>query len=490
MKVKTKISEWSTGRPIIILNRETAKKLSAHVGDRVMISSNSEMIVATLDLSSKLTRKNQAIVSTEIVKYLKLKNNKTINIEIAKNPRVTQTLNKKLRCEPLSKKQIYNIIKSIVTNSLTEIEIAFFISSIYKCGMTLEETAYLTEAIFKTGKKLKLKNKIVVDKHCIGGIAGNRTTPIVVSICAAQGLMFPKTSSRAITSASGTADTMESVCKVEFTKKELEKILKKTNACLVWGGNLGFAPADEKIIRIEKIIHLDPEPNLLASIMAKKLAAGSTHILIDIPYGKSAKVSHKQAINLKQKFEKLAKRFKLKIKVVLTPGSQPIGNGVGPVLEIRDILSVLEGKGPEDLRKKSIFLAGELLELARKSKKGNGKALAEEILNSGKALNKFLEIIKAQGADLKKLDSKLTLAKLYYKIKAPKNFKIKQINNKQINLLARILGSPKDKKAGVYIHKHVGQQIKKNQPLLTLYSSSKHHLQDAKIFYKENKIIS
>jgi AMP phosphorylase len=488
IKLKVKSSEWSTGRPVAILNPYTAKKLGAHLDDRLVIKSGEFMIVATLDISSKLVTKNQVLVSTEIVEHLKLRDKKLVEIEVAQNPQVTESLNKKLHCSPLSKKEIYNIIKSIVDNSMTEIEIAFFISSIHHCGMSFEEIINLTESIYETGKKLKLKNKIIVDKHSIGGVAGNRTTPLVVSICASQGLVFPKTSSRAITSASGTADTMEAICRVNFSIKELKSILKKTNACLAWGGDLGFAPADDKIIQVEKIIHLDPEPNLLASIMAKKLAAGSNHILIDIPYGEFSKVSYSEAKDLKTKFEKLGKKFKLKIKCVLTLGSHPIGKGIGPVLELRDIFSVLNGQGPEDLRKKAIFLSGEIFELTKKAPKGKGKELAEKALSSGQALNKFLDIIKHQGANLKKLDHTLSLAKFKFDVLSNKQGKLTKIDNKRINLLARIAGSPKDKKAGVYLHKNVGSNIKKGEVILTLYSSSKRKLEDAKLFYKGNGI--
>jgi AMP phosphorylase len=488
MKLKIKFSEWSAGRPISILSEADSKKIGAHVNDRIVIQSKTGSIISTLDISSKLVKKGQIVVSKEVIKYLALKNGEKVNIEIAKDPRVTEFLTKKLQCKELSKNEIYKIIAAISNNSLTEIEIAFFISAIYQCGMTFNEIVYLTESMFETGNKLNLKNKIIVDKHSIGGVAGNRTTPLIVAICAAQNLVFPKTSSRAITSASGTADTIEAVCKVDFNKKELEKIIRKTNACLAWGGNLGFAPADDKIIKVEKIIQIDPEPNLLASIMAKKLAAGSNHVLIDIPYGDFAKVSYKGAIHLKKQFEKIAKRFKIKIRCVLTPGNQPIGNGVGPVLELHDIFSVLQGNGPYDLREKAIFLAGEIFELTGKSKKGQGKKLAQETLDSGKALEKFKEIILAQSGNLENLSKKLAHAKFHYSYLAKKSGSIKKIDNKKINMVARLAGSPRDTKAGLFIHHHVGNKIKKGEKILTIYSSSKRRLQDAKIFYNEHKI--
>jgi len=490
MKLKVKNTGWSAGRPIAILNSLTAKKINAKVNDRVIIAYRGGITIATLDISSELIGKNHILLSTEIIDFLKLKNNNLIKVEIAKKPRSTQIINKKLRCESLTKKEIYEIINSIVKNELTEIEIAFFISSIYKCGMTLNETVAFINAMFKTGEKLKLNHKYVVDKHSIGGIAGNRTTPIVVAICATQNLIFPKTSSRAITSAAGTADTIETLCNVNFSIPEIKKILKKTKACLVWGGSLGFAPADDKLIRVERLINLDPEPILLSSIMAKKLSVSSKYILIDIPYGKFAKVTKKQGLNLKKKFKKIGKKFNLKIKIVLTKGNEPIGNGVGPVLEMRDVLSVLKNNGPDDLTEKSLFLAGELLELCGKAKKNQGKKIAEEILKSGEAYNKFIEIIKIQKGDIKKINKTLSLAKYSKTIKVSRNTKIKSINNKKINLLARVAGCPGDKKAGVYLHKHVGDILKKSQPLITIYAQSKNRLNDAVAFYKENKIIS
>ena len=300
---------------------------------------------------------------------------------------------------------------------------------------------------------------------------------------------MPKTSSRAITSAAGTADVMEAICKVNFSKEEIEKIVRKTNACMVWGGALGFAPADDKIIRVENLISIDPEPNLIASILAKKLSVGSKYVLIDIPCGKYAKVNKKQATELKNKFETIGKRFKLKLKCVITNGSQPIGNGIGPILELRDIISILKNQAdcPKDLKNKALFLAGEILELCGKAKKDNGYKIAEGILASGKAFDKFKEIVEAQKGSISK--NKLALAKFFHVIFAEKSAKIAEIDNKKINLLARIAGSPNDKKAGLYLWRHVGEKIKKGDKLLTIYSSSDKKLKDAVDFYKKNKII-
>ena len=321
--------------------------------------------------------------------------------------------------------------------------------------------------------------------NCIGGIAGNRTTPILVSICVAAGLTMPKTSSRAITSASGTADVIETIANVEVDIKKLKEIVNKTGGCLIWGGSLGLAPSDDKIIRVERLLNLDIEPQMIASIMSKKISVGSKYLIIDIPYGKGAKVSSlKQAKKLGDKFKEVAKQFKINFKSVYTDGSQPIGNGYGPVLEMLDVLKVLKNSqdAPKDLKEKSLFLASELLELCKIK---NPKKVAFDILSSGKAYLKFKEIINTQNnkQDFDKRVSKLKLAKFQKTIYAKKSGRIISIGNKEINSLCRVLGTPESISAGAYLHKHIGN-IKKGEPILTLYSESKSKIKDALDYMK------
>jgi len=297
---------------------------------------------------------------------------------------------------------------------------------------------------------------------------------------------MPKTSSRAITSAAGTADVTEVIARVDLSVKDLKKVVKKTNACLAWGGSLGLAPADDKIIRVERLLNVDPEPQLIASIISKKLSAGSTHILIDIPYGKGAKVSRPKAKDLEKKFLDIGKYFKLKIKVVLTSGSEPIGNGVGPILEMKDVLKVLNRKdSPKDLEKKSIFLSGKLLEMMNIAKRGDGEKVAIEILDSKRALKKFNQIVNAQG----RKKTKLRTAKFKHDIKSKKKGKIKEINNKKINRLARILGCPITKSAGIYLHKHVNDKVEKGEKIFTIYSESKKKLAEGKIYCQNSRLV-
>ena len=246
---------------------------------------------------------------------------------------------------------------------------------------------------------------------------------------------------------------------------------------MVWGGALGLAPADDKIIQVERLIGLDPEAQLIASILSKKLAVRSKGVLIDISYGPSAKVHTKSAADkLGNRFQKIAKILRLNLEYIATDGSQPIGNGIGPVLEARDVLSVLarSPNRPLDLERRSVELAGIVLEMAKKAKKGKGKRLAKEILESGKAHEKFKQIISAQGGvvDL----SRLKLGKFCRKILSPRSGRVQEINNKGIASVAKSAGCPSDKGAGVYLHVHKNHKVKKGEPLVTVYAETKDKL--------------
>ncbi len=491
MKLKVKNFNWLAGRPVVILNQETAAELNVHVDERVSLSENHK-IFAIVDTFENLVQTGEIGLSEEISRILNKKDNSFIEVSPAGVSVAGQLIKKKLSGERLTEKEIQILVSNIVENDLTESEIAYFVSAEKLNGLSRNETIYLTKAMIENGNKLHFNKKIIADKHCTGGIAGNRTTPIVVAICASAGLTLPKTSSRAITSASGTADVIETISRVDFSAKEIEKIVKKVGACLVWGGSLGLAPSDDKIIHVERILNLDIEPQLLSSIMSKKISAGSNHILIDIPYGDGAKTRNlKTAKKLAYHFEDLAKYFKVKLRCVFTKANMPIGNGIGPILEMQDVISVLRNNGPKDLREKSLYLAEELMSLCGIK---DSKKKAKQILESGQAYTKFKEIINTQNNreknsnDFEKRIARLSPARFQENIYAEKSGKIKEIDNKKINSVCRILGTPETISAGVFLHKKL-EKVKKGDKILTLYSESKSRLNDAKKFFKESKPI-
>jgi len=489
MQLKVKILRFIAGRPISILDEETAVKLNVHIGERISIFKDHHKIISVIDISkSGFLNPGEIALSNEIISTLNISEGDIVDIGLAEKPESVILIKKKIDGGKLMDSEIRNIITDIVTNAITEAEIAYFVSAVYQHGMDSRETESLIRAMVSTGKQLHF-NGNVVDKHSIGGIAANRTTPIVVSICAAAGLIMPKTSSRAITSAAGTADVIESIAKVEFDIEEIKNIVKKTNACMVWGGSLGLSPADDKLIQVERILNLDPKAQLLASVLSKKISVGSRHVLIDIPFGSSAKVSRSEGLILKKDFEKFAKKFGLNLRCVLTEGDEPIGRGIGPLLEIRDVINVLkrDENAPKDLEGKAIFLAGQIFELCGKSEKGEGEKLAGAILDSGKAFEKFRQIIETQQGRVpsaKEIESRLGI---YRKdIISEKAFKISSIDNKKMNLIGSIAGSPMDKGAGIFLYHHVGDNVEKDAKLVTLYAASPARLKSAFDLFKKS----
>lgn len=382
---------------------------------------------------------------------------------------------RKMKGKPLSQQEYLAIIEDVVDLKLSSTHLTAFITASSCFPMNDSEVLSLTRAMIDTGEVIKWPYPIVADKHCIGGLPGNRTTPIVVAIAVAAGLIIPKTSSRAITSPAGTADTLEAVTKVDLSVKDIKRVVKAEGGCFVWGGALNLSPADDVLIQIERALDIDSEGQMIASILSKKLAAGSTHVLIDIPVGKGLKVQTRDEANhLKHRFEKIGRELGLVLKVVLSDGSQPIGRGIGPGLEARDILDVLSLKpgAPKDLRQKSVQMAGELIELCDPSR--SGRDVAQEILESGKAFETFKRICEAQGGYREPEIGSFTRS-----IHAQASGKIETMNNFFIGRIAKLAGAPINKGAGVVLHHRIGDLVNVGDPILTVYSHTQGELEYA-----------
>lgn len=483
MKLKVKDMDIATGSTLVaILNEMDAEKLDLHALDRVNIKKGSIKTIAIIDLaeSEKAVPRGKIGLFEEVLSILKAKNNDTVSISLARKPKSSEYILKKLNGFNLSKQEIEEIVKDIINNSLSEVELTYYISACYVKGMSMKETTYLTKAMVDFGDKLKLKKRVVLDKHCSGGVPGNRTTMIIVPIIAAAGFTMPKTSSRSISSAAGTADTMEVLAPVDLSIKQIKKVVNGAGACIVWGGAIGLASADDEMIRVRHPLGLDPEGMLLSSILAKKAAVNATHVLIDIPLGKDTKIkTKKQAEKLKKSFSVLGKKLKMRIKVIVTRGEEPIGNGIGPALEARDVLWVLkrDKRRPLDLEKKSLYMASLLLEMAGVK---NAKKKAYEILDSGFAYEKMKEIIKAQGGRPKIDPDKIKVGKFNYVHKANRSGRIKSLNNFAIAKIARVAGAPKDPESGIYLCKHEREKVKKGEKIFTIYANSRASLKYAK----------
>ena len=396
-----------------------------------------------------------------------------------------KAIQKKLLGKKITYKEIYAIMDEIANERLSDILTTYFVASSFKEGYSEEELYYFTKAMVETGNRLKFKG-IVADKHSVGGISGTRTTMIVVPIVAAYGYKIPKISSRAITTPAGTADVMEGIANVDFQPQEIVNIVEKVGGCIVWNGKLNIAPADDVIIRVEEPLMFESFDKIIISVMSKKIAAGTTHLVLDLPYGKTAKIHRlSDAQKVAKKFEMLAKKFNIKVAFDINEMLEPAGRGIGPILEARDVLYVLEQHidRPLRLEVKALRLAGLLLDLCFKEEKKdlNGEEEARKILKNGLALKKFQEIVAAQGGDKEIKSSKLKLAKFKKDILATVSGKIKDINNYNLNTIAKILGAPKDKQAGIYLHKKLDHPVKKNEPIMTFYSNDPYLLKEAEV---------
>lgn len=397
------------------------------------------------------------------------------------------TIKKKLVGKKLTYKEIYHLMDEIGHERLGPVLTTYFVAASFKEGFTHEELYFLTKAMADTGKKLRFKG-IVADKHSTGGLAGTRTTMILVPIIAAAGYKIPKNSSRAITTPAGTADTMEVLAPVVIEPEKIQKIVNKIGGCIVWGGHLGLAPADDIIIQVEAPLAFESFDKIIVSIMAKKVASGDTHLVLDLPVGPTLKIQHfKDAEIISEKFKFLAKKFDITVSVDINQAFEPAGHGVGPSLEAQDVLKVLEQKPdrPFILEAKTLRLAGKLLDICLADDKKikspeSGEEMARKILSSGKALIKMREIIKAQGGNPHIGVDDIKLGEYKYECPGARSGVVTGFNNLNLTVVAKILGCPGDKRAGIYLVRRIDEHVDKNDILCILYASDLWRLEEAK----------
>ena len=380
-----------------------------------------------------------------------------------------ENVRRKIDGDVLRESEVAAVIRDIADHRYSPMEIGAYLVA---CAgfMSTPETLALTKAMIEVGNRLHWDSPLVVDKHCIGGIPGNRTSMIVVPIVAAHGLLCPKTSSRAITSPSGTADTMEVLANVDLSEAQMKATVAKEHAVLAWGGRVDLSPADDVLISVERPLRLDTHEQMVASILSKKVAAGSTHLVIDIPVGPTAKVrSHSDAVRLRKLFEYVARHLGLVTDIVFTDGSQPVGRGVGPVLEVRDVMAVLhnEPDAPEDLRDHAVMLAGHMLDFDPALEGGKGYARALEMLASGKALEAMQRLIDAQGRQTQHFEPGVHQAE----VKASRSGRVVAIDCERIARIARLAGAPMDKGAGLDLLHKVRADVQAGDALYRIYAN-------------------
>lgn len=442
---------------------------------RIFIQHKNRTIQATLNtVVTDLLKHNEASLSTYAFEQLNAQVGDEIRISHPKPLTSLNYIRAKIFGKTLDQKQYDEIIRDLVAGYISDIHISAFLAASSNGRLAEDEIMYLTKSMIDVGSKLNWDADLVVDKHCVGGLPGNRTSLIVVPIVTAFGLTMPKTSSRAITSPAGTADTMEVIAPVNLNLEQMRKVVEQENGCIVWGGAVALSPADDLLIRIERTLLLDSEGQLVASILSKKIAAGSSHIFIDIPIGPTAKVRNIQSANaIRNHLEYIGKKLGVVVKAMFSDGTQPIGRGIGPALEAKDVLSVLQNlsNAPQDLKDRALSLAGHILEFSTKVKKGTGLEIATQILESGQAWRKFQAICQAQGGM-----REVPAAKFTFTVEAQTAGIVSSIDNRYISRLAKLAGAPSSKTAGVELLTPVGTQVTVNQPLYIIHAQTKNQL--------------
>jgi AMP phosphorylase len=451
---------------VVVMNRQNARDMNLHLDDRVEVFWKGRRFIAVLQLADKTILPGEIGFMREVWDDCGFRLPKEVHVQPVVKPDSVQYIKRRLFGTPLKKGEIRQIVFDLMENKLSSVESSYFVASAYVQRLSFEEEEALTKAIVDAGNKIKFSKKPIMDKHCIGGVPGNRTTPIVVPIVAAAGLMVPKTSSRAITSPAGTADVMEAICRVDYQADELKKLVNEVGAAMVWGGALDLAPVDDILLKLRYPLRLDPVAFLLSSIMAKKKAVGSDKVLIDIPMGAKVKDAA-SAKNLASRFKYLGDKMGMEVRALVTDGFQPIGSGVGPLLEAIDCIEVLRGKGPEDLREKSVGLAGEMLAMAGRR---NPHGLAKKLLESGKAYKKFKEILEAQEGDPNIKPKDLPVGEYAVEYTLKEDQKYLYYDSEAIAKVARLAGAPGIKGAGVKLLYPPSSKVKEGKVVLKVFT--------------------
>ena len=462
-----------TGRENVVVISRRSKALRPELFrgfSRVELRCNSRVLLATLLITDDDTLVGPGGIGLSEPAFRRFAEpeGNLVTVTPAPPPDSLEAVRGKIQGRVLSAAEIGQIIDDLTHYRYSDMEIAAFLIS-SASFMTSDELVALVSAMSRAGTQLRWDSPIVVDKHCIGGIPGNRTSMIVVPIVAAHGLTIPKTSSRAITSPAGTADTMEVLARVDVGIEEMKEVVAACNGCLIWGGHVNLSPADDILISVERPLRLDTREQMVASIMSKKLAAGSTHLLIDLPVGPTSKLANAmEAMRLRKLFEFIGDHFGIAVEVITTDGRQPIGNGIGPVLESQDVMAVLanEPDAPADLREKSLRLAAHLLEYDPRLRGGSGYKRARELLDSGAALKQMHKIMEAQGPS----NCRSELGTSTFDITASADGKVAAIDCLQLNRLARTAGAPIDKGAGIKLFKKIGDRVEQGEPLYRVYA--------------------
>lgn len=476
MKLRLENYDLDTSEPTVLMHEDDCRTLGVSEGDRVRVSASGSA-VAIVSVSDTLVDKGVIMAPAGVTKECGETIGTEVEVAASHSPESIRHIRDKMDGKHLTPEQISGIVDDTVSGRLSRIEIAAWLTALHIRGMDVDEIAAYTEAMADSGSRISFEGRRVFDFHSFGGLPGNKITPIVVSIVAAAGLTIPKLSSRAISSACGTADFVETFCRVDLGTDDVRRITEDVGGVFSWTGATDLGPAGDDFITVQRPLGIDPRPQLLASIMSKKVAAGATDLLMDIPLGTEAKVSsYEEAKAYSRDLMDLGDRLGIRVECAITYAEQPLGYAVGPTLEARECIEVLEGRCTGDVADKACICAGTILEMAGVP---NGATMARSILESGEALGKFREIVAAQGGDPNISSEDMVPGGFTMEILAERDGFVKRIYNRGIVSVAKAAGAPNDKGAGVTLWRKMGSKVSEGDVLMTIYADREDKLRHA-----------
>lgn len=483
-KLTVKIIDIDADKKIALLNKKTARDLLINPLNRVCLKKENEEENFIVDLTENYVDENTIGVYKDRTGTVKLKTGDVVEVSLLPNPKSIHYIVEKIKNKTLNEEQLTEIIFDVVEDRLSDVDISAFLTAVTINGLNIDETTSVCKAMTKVGNVIKFDRDIILDKHSIGGING-RVSIIVTPIITSLGYYMPKTASRAISSAAGTADCIEVLADISFNVEDIKKMVHEHGGMVSWNGKVDLSPADDKMIKIRHGLGLDPEGLVIASVLSKKKSVSASHLIIDIPIGPTVKAKNKEdGERWANKFLKISKDMGITTKVVLTNGATPSGKYFGPALEAKGALEILECRYFDNLAEKACEISGSLLELVGRVEAGKGYELAKETLLSKKPLEKFKEILKAQNGRIFESE-KIPEAKYKKEITSNCSGKIVGLNVSNLTRLARTAGAPIDQFAGLVLNKEVGDKIKQGDLIFTIHSNSENKLEIATELSKE-----
>lgn len=404
--------------------------------------------------------------------------------------RFVDLIQKKKNGETLTKEEIDFMITDYVAGKIPDYQMSAMLMAIYFNGMENEELAAFTLAMRDSGDLVDLSpiEGIKVDKHSTGGV-GDKTTLIVGPIVAACGVPVAKMSGRGLGFTGGTLDKLESISgfRIDLSAEEFFETVKKTGISVI-GQTGNLAPADKLLYALRDVTAtVDSIPLIAASVMSKKLAAGSDKIVLDVTTGSGAFMKNtRDAKKLAKHMVAIGNHAGKETVAILTGMEEPLGFAIGNNMEVKEAIEVLKGDGPEDVKEVSVALAGMMLSLGLENvSHSQGKRMAKKALSSGQAFEKFKEMVQSQGGDIRYVEHPEFFERDAFEgeVLAAEDGFLSGMDTEKIGVAAGLLGAGRETKdsvidmsAGIYLEKKIGDTVKKGEPIAICYAGTKEKL--------------